>query len=422
LIFRKYRVLPAIVGCIFASLSVFAISIRIYRWFTPISVNAIYEAGLYSLEKGDLAATLLKIEALSADGISPNFKLVLEAGIDLRMGRFQQAASKLESPLHFPETASLAHTWTGEVLYKNRQFSSAIPFLRTAIELDYTLVEAHRWLAASYYDIGATGPTIKELAVVSKLAPNDPRPHRLTGLIYKDMESYDAAIVEYREALRRSKEFPDRNTVLRELAECLVKSGKHDDVDKVLEECPLDPQTLALAAESKYARGDSAKALKLVDQALEMDGTFLSALLLKGTIQSEHVGVDDALVTLRSAVEIHPFDNRAHYQLSQVYARLGDTEPAEKHAVEAARLRDLRAHFTDLHAQASENLNDAEVRYQLGITAKQLGLTELAISWLSATLAIDPNHAQADRLLSEITKGSTTDDSLPMSKKQAIEP
>lgn len=382
----------------------YPIANRVYRILNPTSVRAVYENGLHGLSISDLGAVQLAAEALSVGGVEPYYKDVLEGAIDLRLGRAGKAAATLRPALQFADTAALAHALTGEALYKSGQFAAAIEILKRAIELDENFVDAHRWLAASYYDIGATGPTVKELAKVSQLAPSDPRPHRLTGLIYKDMESYDAAITQYREALKRSSDFPDRNTVLRELAECLWKTGQHAELDRVLEQCPLDPLTLTLSAESQYARGNSAQATRLVDQALAMDSTNLAALLLKATIQSENSELNAAIETLRRTVAAYPLDNKAHYQLSQLYARTGDTASAEKHSTEAARLRDLRAHFTDLHAQASENLNNAEVRYQLGITAKDLGLRDLAQSWLSAALALDPSHAAAATELQALIK------------------
>ncbi|MCC6508621.1 MAG: tetratricopeptide repeat protein [Pirellulaceae bacterium] len=374
------------------------------RWIAkelrPLPVEVIYADGLNRLHSGDLAGTRLSAEALSAAAVDGRFKDVLEAGIDLRLGRVHEAAARLQNALDFPPTAAMAHIMTGEAFYKNRQFSAAIQILKSAIELDDSSVDAHRWLAAAYYDLGATEPAVKELAKVAALAPEDPRPHRLRGLIYKDMESYDAAAVEYREALRRSSAFADRPQVLRELADCLLKTGQHQALDEILRQCPVDAHTLTCSAESKYARGEVGEALRLVDQALFLEESHLDALLLKATLQldssqADKSQLDAALGTLQRAVAAHPQENRVHYQLSQLWARMGQAEFAAKHAAESTRLRDLRVKFTDLHAQASGDWNDAEIRYQLGLTARELGLTELAITWFSAAIAIQPEYPEA---------------------------
>ena len=384
-----------------ATIAVVAFGYRTYRIATAPSVQRVYQSGLRSLAAGDLPTTLLTAEALSADGIDPNYRLILEGGIDLRMGRPQPAALKLEGPLKFPETSTMAQTLTGELLYRNRQFSEAIKVLRQAVEADATQVDAHRWLAASFYDIGATGPTIKELAIVAKLDPNDARPHRLTGLIYKDMESYDAAIDAYRESLCRGGNSTDGAAVRTELAECLYEAGKYEEMDKLLEECPLNAATRTLSAQSQHVRGDASKAMQLVDQAIAMDPKHLPAQLLKATIQIEQAQLQEAVTTLRATVADYPQDHRVHFKLSQALAKLGETADAEKYAAESTRLRDLRAHFADLHSQASEDSSNADVRFQLGITAEQLGLVDLANTWLSAALALDPRHEKAQAALSE---------------------
>ena len=381
---------------------------RTYKLLSPFPVREVYESGLRSLAAGDYGAAQLAAESLSIESVDPSYKSVLEGGIELRLGRLEQAVALLEPALKFPDTAPLAHTFTGEVLYKSHQFGAAIQVLKQAVKLDDSMVDAHRWLSASYYDIGATGPTVKELMKVSELSPTDPRPHRLAGLIYKDMESYDAAINEYRESLRRSTDFPNRNAVLRELAECLLKAGRHEELDEILEQCPAEPLTLTFAAESKHARGDSQGARRLVNQVLEAAPNHLSALLLKATLEVEASEAAEAVKTLLTAAKLHPFESRVYYQLSQAYTRTGEPELAEKNNAESTRLRDLRAHFTDLHAQASENLDNAEIRFQLGSTARELGLNELAVSWLSAALAIDPMHSQAAAELKAITKQSNS--------------
>ena len=101
-----------LIVALLATLTVAAIGYRIYRIVTAPTVQIVYQSGLRSLAAGDLGSTLLTAEALSADGINPNYKLVLEGAIDLRLGRLQLAALKLEGPLKFTALSCLrAKTW-----------------------------------------------------------------------------------------------------------------------------------------------------------------------------------------------------------------------------------------------------------------------------------------------------------------------
>lgn len=398
------RGIRIVCACAIGLIILWPIGHRLYRLLQPLDTRAIYEAGLSSLASDDLGKAQLAVELLSASGTVPAYLQVLQAAIDLRFGRLQQAATGLIPALEDPATSAVAHTLTGEAFYKNRQFAAAIKVLLRAVEIDDSLVVAHRWLAAAYYDIGTTGPAIEELQRVSELAPDDPRPHRLMGLIYKDMESYDEAIVEYREALERSSDFADRPAVLLEFAACLVEVGLFPELDEVLAQCPVNATVLGYSAQALAARGEPGQAMQKLDEALALEPENLPALLLKGQLLLEQSSLDEAVLVVQQAVQHHPLDNGAHYQLSQLYARQGEADLAQKHAAESTRLRELRTHFTDLHAQASGDSSNAELRYQLGMTAKQLGLTELAITWFSAALALDANHVQAAAELQLLTQ------------------
>src|SRR5690606_3901336 len=106
--------------------------------------------------------------------------------------------------------------------------------LREAVALDDKQADAHRWLAATYFDLGAMHDAQRHLATVSELAPDDPRPSRLRGLIYKDYEKYTRAVEEYEETLRRQ---PDQKDVLFELAFCLAKLRQLDRALALLRDC-----------------------------------------------------------------------------------------------------------------------------------------------------------------------------------------
>jgi len=401
---------------------------RLYRQLTPIDAGSIYQTGLRELAAGELGKTQLAIERLAAlgnrataDSIPP-YQQVLEAAIDLRFGRGQQAATRLIPALEDPATSAIAYTMTGEAFYKNRQFGDAIDMLSRAVELDDSLVTAHQLLAAAYYDIGATGPTIDQLKLVSSMAPEDPRPHRLMGLIYKDMEAFDDAIPQYQEALRRSADFADRPAVLLELAACLLGTGRYNELEQILVQCPATATVQYYAAEVLAARSQSQPALEKLELALSMEPENLPALLMQAKLLTEQSKMEEALAVLQHAVDAHPYDAGVHYQLSQLYARQGDKELAAKHAAESGRLRQLRIHFAELHAAASVNSSDAEVRYQLGMAAQELGLTEMAASWLGAALSLQPQHAAASAALQALQQPPLPENAQPDSPQSDAPP
>jgi len=68
-------------------------------------------------------------------------------------------------------------------------------------------------------------------------------------------------------------------------------------------------------------------------------------------------------------------------------------------AQQADTLKKLWTEFSELHAQAADQPDNADVRCQLGVLARQLDRPDLARSWFDAALAIQPNHAETLRQL-----------------------
>jgi len=96
------------------------------------------------------------------------------------------------------------------------------------------------------------------------------------------------------------------------------------------------------------------------------------------------------------------------YQLSRAYQRLGQPERAQEQVRAMEELRTAWERFTELHRQAIRDPDDVETRYLLGIVARQLDEPDLARTWLTAALGMNPGHAAARKALQELTTGTVT--------------
>ncbi len=372
-----------------------------YGWnrSTPAQLEHIYQLGLQAARESNLGAVQAASEALSGIEQTEAQMHVLEGFLHLRAGRLREAVADLQQGLSNPETAPIANMWAGEALYRNRQFQEAIEALRAALQQDDQLVDAHRRLAAVLFDIGTTEEAVVHLRKVSQLDPRDPRPHRLMGLIYKDMESFDKAIPEYQEALRRAPTLPEREAVVTELATCFLRQHDFQSLEEIAATAPVSADILAMQAESQFEQGHAEPALALANEALSLKPEHLEALLMKGTIQLSQGSTDQAVETLKKTATLYPVDYRVRHKLAQAYSRLGQVEQAQTEAAETERLRELRSRFADLHGRASVNPHDADLRYQLGLLARELQREDLAVSWFAAATALDPNHSAAQEAL-----------------------
>lgn len=361
-----------------------------------------FRGALAAFEQNDLGQVSERIESLRLlPDYSPHVHL-LQGMLLLRSNQpVEEAMRELGLAKEHPQTAPLAFTLAGEVLYKIGNLGGAVSVLLEAIALDDQQTDAHRWLAASYYDLGAMEEAVQHLAVVSERDPNDPRPNRLRGLIHKDYEKYLLAVEDYEETLRRQ---PDQKDVMFELAFCLAKIRQLDRALEVLQECEPTSEALTLAAECEYARDNVEATRKLLDQAFQLPNPPTEAFQLQATLALDTRDVDQAAEVLERGIEQYPKDFTLRFKLSQAYRRLGKEADADEQAKLSEELRALRYRFSELHEEAINKPLDPEVRYQLGILAQQLEQPELAVSWFRATLALAPNHLQAQQALQNLAQ------------------
>ncbi len=365
-----------------------------------------YQSGLRAFEAGDLDGLHAAAEGLRlADGAGPRCRL-LEGMVLLRSGRLFQAVEEFGFAKDDPQTRLLAYTLSGEALYRAGRYRDALPVLRKAVELDPRATDAHRWLAALYYDIGAMTQATEELAKVAELDPTDPRPSRLRGLMYRDFELYQEAEIQYREALRRGIGPPAVDEVRFELAECLLKLHRGEEAESVLAACPRSARRLALEAECRVTRGDRTAARRLAGEALALEPGHLAASLTVANLDLEANDPGSAVGVLEAAIAVQPKEYRLHYRLSHAYQRLGREAEARRHAELSRRLHDVLLQFAKLHQDAIAQPANAELRCQMGLLALELGKPDLARNWFVAALAMEPGHAGAAKALETMGRSS----------------
>lgn len=359
----------------------------------------VFQTGLAAHARNDLDAIHSAAEALRGVVGYESHVHLLDGMILLRRHRLHEAVEQFGHAREHGDTIALAYALSGEALYLGGHLADAQRILTAALQFDPSLIDARRWLAAAYYDVGAMNHAIRQLEVVAAADRDDPRPHRLIGLIYRDFEQYRKATEAYQESLRRDSDQLDRQQILIELAECLVKQRRYDEALETLQQCPHSAENLVLRAECLYGRNDQQAALDLLADALELAPDHLAGLQLAAMIELELGDAEAAARRLQQAIEHHPKEWRPRYQLLRAYHQLGEKELAEQEGERMKELRALRDRFTTLHDRAMADPADAEIRYQLGLTAAELGWTELAQSWFRTTLALDATHAPAQRAL-----------------------
>jgi tetratricopeptide (TPR) repeat protein len=367
---------------------------------------------IQALNGGDLKSVEKEIKALmEVNGGDAYAKYI--AGVALmRENKHAEALNAFGGAVQNPDLAADTLTLSGEALVYLNQRAEAENLLLKALSIDPEQVDAHRWLASLYYDMGAHDHTAAHLRRITELAPEDYRPYRLLGLMNKDFEDYETAVRNYDESLQREPPVLVRAEILLEKAQSLAKLRKYPEARTALASPLLkevqQPEFVATMkgtlAECLLDEGKPAEADQIISEILEIDPQNLNALVLRGTLLQLNNQLPEAAQVLTQAVNSDPYDYTARFKLAQVYQGQGNVELAKSTLAKAEELKALREKFSRLHQEAAADLTNVDVRYEMGETALELGRPDLAAVWFQSVLNINPEHAQATAALQAVVE------------------
>lgn len=361
-----------------------------------------FQSGLEAVRRNDWETVRAAAWNLrTVEGYECHWAL-LEGILLKRDGRFSEALALLGQARRHADTVTTAYCHSGEILHRTKQFGTAQRVLSAALTLDPGATDVRRWLAATYYDLGAMDHAVKELKTIVQQAPDDSRPHRLLAMIYKDYENFVDAVAEYRISLKLEPNQVDRQSVLLDLAESLLTLRRFEEAAETLDRCQRSARALAAKAECHREKGRRADAERLALETLDLESDHSRALELLAALANEANDLESAVEYLARAVDAHPKDFRLRYKLAQAYQRVGRTELAEQHLAVMGELRTLWRRFTDLHTEAIFHPEDVDIRYQLGVVARQLNMPDIAREWFVVVLGMNPEHSDAREALASL--------------------
>jgi tetratricopeptide (TPR) repeat protein len=251
-------------------------------------------------------------------------------------------------------------------------------------------IDSHRGLAAVAYDLGQLDLAVEHLERVAELDSADSRPHRLTGLIYKDLAEYEKAGVAYREALRRGVATGDEGKVRLELAEVLIRLGQFTGALQTLDAAPAaareNPEQVVHRAEALRGLARAKEAAELLDREIRKHET-AGLFRLRGQLYLDEGNVAEAAKVLERAVALDQCDQQAHYLLAQAYAGLGRAGDAQRESARVEQLQKQLEQITNLTNEAMAKPWDAAVRVRLADLSDAMGKPDLAKMWRAAAAA-----------------------------------
>ena len=362
----------------------------------PASGRALYDQGLTALEQKNYPEVRRIIGLLEKEQPPSEFADLLQATFQLRSNSPQNAlrtllALNLSGPLR-QDILLLS----GEAFYRAGQLADARQALSTLLAEAPDSVDAHRWLASTWYDLGANIPAIHHLTEVTRLAPDDYRPHWLMGVMYRDFEDFPQAIKHLKAAWERNPPSEVRNLIGVYLSRSLQADHQYELALDFLKQCQPSPavQVETARAEFSLTRADTAEQLLRETSIPDEEQAGIDYFLLYGEILEARGNLQQAIEKYAAGAARFPFDEDLQYRFEIALKAHGETAKSEAAMVEWNRRNELKKRLVELNKIASEQPANAAARKELADICRQMNRPQLAAMWDAAAAACAQSPGQ----------------------------
>ncbi len=228
-------------------------------------------------------------------------------------------------------------------------------------------------LAALEFEAGRYDECLQVLGDGKKGTGEDVRALRLAALCLEKTGRYEKAMSALKELL---EVHPSDEAAKRALARCMLESGDYEGVtslypdERVLDSD--DPRTRLAVAEANLLLGNTAKAMRILDKALEEDAYCVWTRILRAKAALESSGFHEAETEANAAIRLCPVDPVPRVLRARAYLARGCRQAALEDARKAVEL--------DGGAEAMELMAECLLA---------LGRTEQAREVVSRALAVD---------------------------------
>lgn len=260
----------------------------------------------------------------------------------LLLGRADEAVKTLRKALGEDPESTDVTTWLGLAEAESGDWASAISHFETALrskpsdaDLLFHLAEAHANRSAELHDR------------LFELAPDSYRAHLARAQTLDVSGRVQEAVEAYRKVLERN---PAIKGVHGAIGDLYAKTANYDEARRSyaeeLKRNPESPVILYRYGASLLKLGKSAEALGQFRRSLELDPSLDQLYFEMGkALIDEGQFHEGARILVKALTGNAPPDARmtAHYQLSQIYKRLGEPEKAASHLATFSKLKNETA-------------------------------------------------------------------------------
>lgn len=283
-----------------------------------------------------------------------------------------------------------AATLAGKCLLESNALIDAKKRFLFVVNAQPDNTDAHRGLSAIAYDLGQYSEAIYHLEHVIRLDPDDARPHRLLGEIYRDSANTEMSVAAFQQALHLKKGLSDvaLDQIRFEVADGLLRLFRYADALSMVDEAAADgrPEPLymqAIRADSLRGLGRRDEAISLVDSLLanHSEAFFFQ---LRGQLYLDVGNSTAAIPLLERSAQLGPRHHQSHVLLAQAYAAVGRKPDADRTHARAEEIRKDYDLLSSMSREANEKPWDPFVRMRLAEYCQRTGDAKGAAAWRKA--------------------------------------
>lgn len=317
--------------------------------------------------------------ALFAVGVSP----IASVGTDATV-----PAAKRVKDISTPDLLLIT-----QALYRTGRLGPADQLLDLILERDDGSREQSLVLASAIrLDLGRDAEVLMYCDELIALGSAAASPYRMQAMVHRRHGKWDHYVQALERALARMAQ--DDPTLQIELIDGYIRIGRFAEAHRGFAQLQASHPELVSRAPTIHAqllihRGNSEKANQVLTDYLKSDPSDTEALVLKGKLLVDTQSFEEAIDVLKIALKHDPSAHDAHFQIGQAYARLNQTDLANRHLAQHRKLLDSKVRMYELEQQAAREPHNGAVRRELAAMYAEIQLPDLAAFWKRAAIVAE---------------------------------
>jgi tetratricopeptide (TPR) repeat protein len=253
----------------------------------------------------------------------------------IREGKFQEAEPLAARYVKERPQSSWGWYTLGYSLFAQQKIGESIRALSKSLELDIRNAEAHKILGRNLMIIGRFDAAQIEFEQALRYKPHSAEAHYNLGQLFSIQDNWEPARKAFEAALQIDPSYVEAVDALGFALEALGDdAGAIARYEKAIALNEARQGTFAsphVNLSAYYNRtGEPRKAIEYARKALVLDPSSDRALFQKGRAEERQGNLDGAVNALNEAISINPRASSYFYVLAGVYRRLGWTDESRK--------------------------------------------------------------------------------------------